>query len=327
MKRLFLLASLLLTFAGCQKDKSTLDIDTTTYKITFDANGGTGIMKPQEIRAGKQEKLNINQFYKIGYDFSYWNTKFNNNGISYQDGDDIEITEDVTLYAQWRTESTTIKMCNGSKRMNQGTLYDFYDSGGKYGSYDNNEYYKYSFIAPVGKCVVISFSVFNTEEQYDYLTINGVDYSGSTNPGTIFSTGSTMIIEFHSDSGTRAYGWEATVSIYEPITQISMCNGTSFINTGITIDFYDSGGYSSDYSDNENYTHKFLASAGKRIKFVFNSFVTYDSYDYLYINDVYYSGTNSPGTIYSSDNSIIIRWHSNYHNTTYGWSASVTAID
>ncbi len=100
------------------------------------------------------------------------------------------------------------------------------------------------------------------------------------------------------------------------------------IQTGRTYYFYDSGGPNGDYSNNENYTFTFFAPSGKRVKIVFNSFSTESGYDYLTISGSTYSGTNSPGTKYSSyGGSITVSWHSDGSITSSGWSATVTAVD
>ena len=47
-----------------------------------------------------------NMFTRDTYTFMGWNTKADGSGTSYEDGADITITEDVTLYAQWKPEAT-----------------------------------------------------------------------------------------------------------------------------------------------------------------------------------------------------------------------------
>ena len=81
--------------------------DTTLYAqwcekvtITFNANGGSGVMEKQIIPAGKYSSLAENTFTAAaGYFFSHWNTKADDSGLSYSGS--IKITKDTTLYAQW----------------------------------------------------------------------------------------------------------------------------------------------------------------------------------------------------------------------------------
>ena len=72
--------------------------------VTFDANGGTGTMSDQEFEYNVLEKINKNTFTKTDYVFIGWNTETDGSGVSYTDEQSIQITNDITLYAQWRKE-------------------------------------------------------------------------------------------------------------------------------------------------------------------------------------------------------------------------------
>ncbi len=71
------------------------------YKITFEANGGTGNMAPMTICIDERKYLPENTFTRSGYLFYGWaksvsgNVEYSNNTII------ANITEDMTLYAQW----------------------------------------------------------------------------------------------------------------------------------------------------------------------------------------------------------------------------------
>ncbi len=78
----------------------------TTSTLTFDANGGSGDMSPITIWSDDNSHsvaipYNIDIIVRKNYKFIGWNTASDGNGISYNDGDSIEITQDITLYAQW----------------------------------------------------------------------------------------------------------------------------------------------------------------------------------------------------------------------------------
>ena len=79
---------------------SNTDVE-NAIKITFDANDGTGTMKPQWVSSGTATKLCENKFANENYLFLGWNTKKDGSGDKYSDQDDISITSDTTLYAQW----------------------------------------------------------------------------------------------------------------------------------------------------------------------------------------------------------------------------------
>lgn len=69
--------------------------------LSYDANGGTGSMTP-DSRFGKGTvKVSANGFTRDGYDFTGWNTAADGKGTAYKPGDELELTESLTLYAQW----------------------------------------------------------------------------------------------------------------------------------------------------------------------------------------------------------------------------------
>lgn len=95
----------------------------------------------------------------------------------------------------------------------------FYDSGGPNGNYSNDERKLY-LISPNGaSTVTLNFSQFNLENNWDYLRIydgNNLSapllgkYTGTNNPGTILSSGNSLLVEFRSDCNTTAAGWAAS---------------------------------------------------------------------------------------------------------------------
>jgi len=75
--------------------------DVVYYTVTFNANGGDGEMGDQEIETGVEAELNANEFTYEGYTFVEWNTEADGSGISYEDEEEIVLTSDLILYAQW----------------------------------------------------------------------------------------------------------------------------------------------------------------------------------------------------------------------------------
>lgn len=73
------------------------------HTVTFDANGGEGSMEPQKVAQGVDTRLNKNSFIRENYQFIGWNTSADGTGESYADeGALINLTGDITLYAQWK---------------------------------------------------------------------------------------------------------------------------------------------------------------------------------------------------------------------------------
>ncbi|MCR5390780.1 MAG: BspA family leucine-rich repeat surface protein [Lachnospiraceae bacterium] len=77
----------------------------TTYRIIFDANGGSGSMAPQTASFGELIVLKKNSFEKADNSFVGWNTSANGSGTSYSDLAIVKnlapLDGSVTLYAQW----------------------------------------------------------------------------------------------------------------------------------------------------------------------------------------------------------------------------------
>ena len=72
-----------------------------TYSVTFDANGGSGIMRNQTSNYNVAANLTANTFTRTGYTFTGWNTAAGGSGTSYADTASYPFTADATLYAQW----------------------------------------------------------------------------------------------------------------------------------------------------------------------------------------------------------------------------------
>ncbi len=94
----------------------------TKVTLTFDANGGSGSMKPQSCTKGNKITLKANSYTRTGYTFNGWNTKEDGSGTSVHDQATVTIKKDVTLYAQWKkTDSTTADKCTVSYNANGGS--------------------------------------------------------------------------------------------------------------------------------------------------------------------------------------------------------------
>lgn len=82
--------------------------------VNYNSNNGTGTMSKSEFKPDSDEKLSANTFTRVGYTFDCWNTKADGSGQSYADQRVIkelgfEKGTTVTLYAQWRPNTYTIR--------------------------------------------------------------------------------------------------------------------------------------------------------------------------------------------------------------------------
>ncbi|MBF0511271.1 MAG: InlB B-repeat-containing protein, partial [Candidatus Omnitrophica bacterium] len=84
--------------------------------ITFDANGGVGVMKAQSIAPGTSSSLSPNAFTYPNHIFVGWNTAADGSGKSYKTHGMYKMdAANVTLYAQWKMYPALIFDPNGGK--------------------------------------------------------------------------------------------------------------------------------------------------------------------------------------------------------------------
>lgn len=96
---------------------------------------------------------------------------------------------------------------------------NLYDTGGPVGNYQDDER-EFWLIQPANASSIhLQFNNFNVESGYDFLFIYDGDstnapligmYTGTNSPGTIQSTGGSLLLEFRSDCSTLESGWEAS---------------------------------------------------------------------------------------------------------------------
>lgn len=104
-KPIYLLALLpfcfLTLFVGCKKEKTVL--------VTFDANGGSGIMANQTFTQGVAQALTANAFTHESLHFSGWATS-KTGDVVYIDEQSIMVTSNVKLFSKWAQQGViTIK--------------------------------------------------------------------------------------------------------------------------------------------------------------------------------------------------------------------------
>lgn len=112
----------------------------------------------------------------------------------------------------------------------------FYDSGGSSGNYGDDERKLYLFSPTNSASVTLSFTQFDLEDNWDYLYIydgNSLSspligaYTGTNGPGTVTSTGNSLLVELRSDCATNNTGWAATWTsdqpdVTPPVTSVSV---------------------------------------------------------------------------------------------------------
>ncbi len=140
-----------------------------------------------------------------------------------------------------------------------------YDMGGPNRNYYDNEDYTFT-IAPQGaSTVTLNFSSFNTEVNFDFLYLyDGPNtnspligtYSGTSSPGTVTSTGSSITVRYKSDGATVAPGYTAVWNCNTAVpANLSVTSSTCPV-IGVTLNWTNSGnGWYADVSDDPNFSY------------------------------------------------------------------------
>ena len=89
--------------------------------VTFDANGGSGVMNSLTVASNVSTSLTSNAFTRSGFTFTGWNTATDGTGTAYADAADVTQLaaeeyngQTITLYAQWKLNAPSIKSVKSS---------------------------------------------------------------------------------------------------------------------------------------------------------------------------------------------------------------------
>lgn len=99
--------------------KEGAGLDSTTYTITFNANGGIGEMPSQEFTAETIKNINKNIFTRVDYMFKGWATTATGE-VAYTDEASYIATADTTFYAVWENDEVSNE--NMIENISQGKL-------------------------------------------------------------------------------------------------------------------------------------------------------------------------------------------------------------
>lgn len=156
-----------------------------SHTVTYNANGGAGAPAPQKKIWGEILTLSSQIPYFDGHDFVVWNDRPDGSGSGrYSPGDLYGADEDITLYAQWRLQTSTVS----------------YDANGGTGAPEPQTKYW-------GTILTLSSQV-PTRKGYKFLSWNTKkDGSGSSfQPGGLWG----------SDENATLYAqWQMTTTLYE----------------------------------------------------------------------------------------------------------------
>ncbi len=243
----------------------------------------------------------------------------------------------------------------------------FTDTGGELGMYRKNEDYTFTINPPNTNVLSLTFTAFDLENNYDFMYIYdgpstaasliGI-YTNNNMPPTITASNGSLCIRFTSDNATQNAGWIAnwtcagTANNTHPNSILLNANVSADLNCGIAYhDFFDSGGSSYNYSNNENYVKTFCnPDTNKAVRISFRPNPTADQQlalqsssngnDYIFIYNGAdtaanligaYSGNSSaapqPGTFISSKACLTVKMQSNSTFVNEGWIGRLYCSD
>ena len=193
-------------------------------------------------------------------------------------------------------------------------------------------------IQPAGAdYITLSFTAFNTESNYDYVRVyDGAstadpllgEFSGTTLPAAITSSGGSMLVHFTSDYSVVASGWTAEYTSGE---LLPVCINETFTAAS---DMVDDNSGSDDYMNLADCQKLIQPVGATEITLNFTEFNLENGNDYVRIYDGAgtsdpllgeFTGTTLPEAITSGGGSMLIHFSTNDIQTASGWAAQYTS--
>jgi cubilin len=189
---------------------------------------------------------------------------------------------------------------------------------------------------PGADYINLEFTEFSTERGYDIVRVyDGSstgdillgEFSGTSLPDLITSSGGTMLVHFTSDHGAVSSGWRAeyTSGVNHPCLDEVLTEETGTL---------DDNSANQDYMSNANCQKLIIPENVLNITLTFTDFVLEDGNDFVRVYDGsttsdellgVFTGTTRPPSITSSGGSMLIRFTSNESVNAAGWAASYTS--
>jgi len=186
--------------------------------------------------------------------------------------------------------------------------------------------------------------------EYAYSTSSVTPTSGTliTSVTSANLTGLTAGVTYYAwvrtnCGGSNQSAWVGPISFYTGVLDVVNLNGTTNGGSLTTCfaKFYDSGGPTAPYTNNESYTYTFVpTTAGSKLKAVFNSFALENNYDFLSIyNGTTATAANLVGTYTNAQivagqtffstatgGELTFRFTSDVSVTPAGWDVSLSCV-
>ena len=102
----------------------------STYDVTYYPNGGIGTVNRFPTTINATHSVRSQGYTNGALTFIGWNTEANGSGVMYQNGDLINVTRNINLYAQWRSVPSASVVYHSNNSINEE--YIDYGNGGTF---------------------------------------------------------------------------------------------------------------------------------------------------------------------------------------------------
>jgi uncharacterized repeat protein (TIGR02543 family) len=260
-----------------------------TYKITYNANGGSGAPSAQTKTYGTATTLSSTKPTRTGYTFKCWNTKSDGSGTNYNAGASYSSNSAVTLYAIWTEHYLTMSYYSN------GATWAFDGALNAVGSGKNVKVFEYKFYYG-NDYSIYGLANYSNSTGAVYMTRTGYtatgDWGTTTSGGTLINENTTFT---NGQSVAKALGKDissgnASVNVY-----------AQWSENKLTINYY------SNYANYGTYQGETLNVSANSNTLLFSREILYDnSYtdgladvqnqNYLYLSRAGYTPTGYWGT-------------------------------
>jgi uncharacterized repeat protein (TIGR02543 family) len=91
-----------------------------SFTVSFNSNGGTGNLANLTATKDQSVKISTTKPTRSGYTFVAWNTQKDGKGTAYNPGASIKVSQDTTLYAQWKVAYKVVAVPKATNRTYNG---------------------------------------------------------------------------------------------------------------------------------------------------------------------------------------------------------------
>lgn len=220
-----------------------------TYRINYNANGGSGAPSSQTKTYGISINLSGTIPTRAGHNFLGWSTNSNATSATYQAGSNFTLNSNITLYAVWSPYRHTVS----------------YNANGGSGA-PSNQTKTYGFLLKLSTIIptrtgysFLGWGLSSSDTTVDYAS--GANYGRDQNGGTYtlyaIWKANTYTINYNANGGTdtpssqtKTYGVDLTLSTTKPTRTNYVFLGWS-TTSNATSAIYSAGG---KYTDNKDIT-------------------------------------------------------------------------